>query len=145
MMIWACWMTLMSLSCLEVMMKTFSVMKVYKKYLVQTYTISKPTTKLRMILMTRMMLSQYLPPPSLPSLQLWPLLSQLHILLHIFVDNYFTSAAVFRELLTDNIYACGTARRTRSGFPGDLKEKQPQLKERHVKKCVYMYMLVCVK
>ena len=39
-------------------------------------------------------------------------------------DNFFTSPTLFNCLLQDGIYACGTARMNRKGFPQDLKVKR---------------------
>ena len=50
-----------------------------------------------------------------------PLVGKHH---HIFMDNFFTSPALFRDLLQDGIYACGTVRSNRRGFPQDLKGKR---------------------
>ena len=41
----------------------------------------------------------------------------------IYCDNFFTSATLFRDLLQDNIYACGTYNATRKCYPSDLKGK----------------------
>ena len=41
----------------------------------------------------------------------------------IYCDNFFTSAALFRDLLTDSVHACGTYNTTRKCYPGDLKDK----------------------
>ena len=41
----------------------------------------------------------------------------------IYCDNFFTSAALFRDLLKDDIYACGTYNATRKCYPHDLKGK----------------------
>ena len=49
-----------------------------------------------------------------------PLVGKFH---HVFMDNFFTSAALFADLLLDGIYACGTARSNRKGFPEELKKK----------------------
>ena len=38
----------------------------------------------------------------------------------VYMDNFFTSIPLFRNLLADNIYATGTMRRDRKGFPEDL-------------------------
>ena len=39
---------------------------------------------------------------------------------HVFMDNFFSSVALFRRLLADNIYATGTLRSNRKMFPADL-------------------------
>ena len=41
---------------------------------------------------------------------------------HIYCDNFFTSPILFHDLLNDGIYACGTVRSNRAGFPDDLKK-----------------------
>ena len=41
---------------------------------------------------------------------------------HTFFDNFFTSEKLMKDLLNDGIYACGTARKDRKGFPSTLKE-----------------------
>ena len=45
---------------------------------------------------------------------------------NIYCDNYFTSVILFKDLLKHNIYACGTIRCTRKGYPDDIK---PYLKK----------------
>jgi hypothetical protein len=40
---------------------------------------------------------------------------------HLYFDNYFTSVKLLEDLLSDKIYACGTVRVNRRGFPTDLK------------------------
>lgn len=47
---------------------------------------------------------------------------------HVYFDNYFTSLKLLEDLEKDNIYACGTARKDRKGFPPQLKK--PNLKNR---------------
>ena len=47
---------------------------------------------------------------------------------HVYVDNFFTSAKLLKDLERDGIYGCGTARKNRRGFPPSLKT--PGLKER---------------
>lgn len=37
------------------------------------------------------------------------------------MDNFFASVNLFQELLSENIYCCGTARANRKGFPAMLK------------------------
>ena len=40
---------------------------------------------------------------------------------HIFCDNFFTSVALFDQLHQEGVYATGTMRCDRRGFPADLK------------------------
>ncbi len=40
---------------------------------------------------------------------------------HVYFDNFFTSTALMEDLRHDGIYACGTARKDRRGFPEALK------------------------
>ena len=40
---------------------------------------------------------------------------------HIFCDNFFTSFSLFRNLLADGLYTCGTVKAYLKGFPNDLK------------------------
>ena len=40
---------------------------------------------------------------------------------HVYCDNFFTSFSLFRDLLANGLYACGTVRTHRKGFPNDLK------------------------
>ena len=56
-----------------------------------------------------------------------PLVGKYH---HVFMDNFFTSAALFSDLLLDGIYACGTARSNRKGYPEEFKGKHRGLKKR---------------
>ena len=64
---------------------------------------------------------------------------------HVFFDNFFTSEQLLSDLAEDNIFACGTARKDRRGFPPALKNVK--LKNRsacvHVT-CVCVYACVCV-
>ena len=39
----------------------------------------------------------------------------------LYCDNFFSSPWLFQELLSLQIYACGTVRQTRRGFPQDLR------------------------
>lgn len=39
----------------------------------------------------------------------------------IFCDNFFTSAQLFTDLLSNGVYACGTYNRTRKCYPSDLQ------------------------
>ena len=41
---------------------------------------------------------------------------------HVFFDNFFTNVKLMEDLLADGIYACGTARKDRKGFPPALKK-----------------------
>lgn len=41
---------------------------------------------------------------------------------HVFFDNFFTSEELLQDLLVDDIYACGTARKDLKGFPSELKK-----------------------
>ncbi|XP_060579431.1 piggyBac transposable element-derived protein 4-like [Ruditapes philippinarum] len=40
----------------------------------------------------------------------------------IFFDNFFTSIELMKRLLEDGLYACGTVRVNRKGFPSELKK-----------------------
>ena len=40
---------------------------------------------------------------------------------HVYFDNFFNSFDLLNDLVLDNIYACGTARSNRKGFPDALK------------------------
>src|SRR5215469_13994250 len=46
----------------------------------------------------------------------------------IFMDNYFTSPALFDDLFQRKINACGTVRRDRRGMPGDIVPKSLKMK-----------------
>ena len=39
----------------------------------------------------------------------------------MYCDNFFSSPKLFDELLQRKLYACGTIRQNRKGFPEDLK------------------------
>lgn len=41
---------------------------------------------------------------------------------HVFCDNFFSSVALFLDLLKSGLYACGTLRSNRKYFPADLKQ-----------------------
>ena len=41
---------------------------------------------------------------------------------HVYFDNYYTSPDLFRQLLRETTYACGTVRQNRKGLPEALKE-----------------------
>ena len=40
---------------------------------------------------------------------------------HTFFDNFFTGEKLLPDLLANGVYACGTARKDRRGFPPTLK------------------------
>ena len=62
---------------------------------------------------------------------------------HVFFDNFFTSEELLRDLAEDNIYACGTARKDRRGFPPALKTAK--LKNRSVhSKCMCLCVSTCM-
>ena len=42
---------------------------------------------------------------------------------HIYFDNFFSSPKLLHDLLQDGIYACGTVRVNRRGWPNELKNK----------------------
>ena len=48
-----------------------------------------------------------------------PLKGKFH---HVYFDNFFTSERLVTELEEDGLYACGTARKDRRGFPEQLKK-----------------------
>ena len=41
---------------------------------------------------------------------------------HTFLGNFFTSEKLLQDLLANGVYACGTARKDRRGFPPTLKQ-----------------------
>ena len=41
---------------------------------------------------------------------------------HVYFDNFFTSVQLLEDLEEVGLYACGTARSDRSGFPPSLKK-----------------------
>ena len=43
---------------------------------------------------------------------------------HVYFDNFFNSFELLNDLASDNIFACGTARSNRRGFPEALKKKK---------------------
>ena len=55
---------------------------------------------------------------------------------HVFFDNFFTSEKLLCDLAEDDIYARGTARKDRRGFP-------PALKTAKLKRCAYVCVCVC--
>lgn len=44
-----------------------------------------------------------------------------HRYYHVYCDNFFSSIALFADMLKMGLYACGTLRPNRKGFPQDLK------------------------
>ena len=56
-----------------------------------------------------------------------PLKGKFH---HVYFDNFFTNEQLMTELEEDGVYACGTARKDRKGFPEQLKVN---LKNRYTK------------
>ena len=47
---------------------------------------------------------------------------------HIFCNNFFTSARLVEDLLSNKLYLCGTTHANRTDFPKDLKAKKPKVK-----------------
>ena len=47
---------------------------------------------------------------------------------HIFCDNFFTSVRLAEDLLSNNLYLCGTTRSNRTDFPADLKPNKAEVK-----------------
>ena len=43
---------------------------------------------------------------------------------YVYCDNFFSSVSLFESLLEHHVYACGTVRRDRKGFPNALKHVQ---------------------
>ena len=41
---------------------------------------------------------------------------------HVFFDNCFTNERLLQDLLADDIYSCGTARKDRKGIPPAMKQ-----------------------
>ena len=58
---------------------------------------------------------------------------------HVYFDNFFTSEQLLVDLEKDGIYACGTARKDRRGFPAALK--QVKFKERYAHS--YINIMTC--
>ena len=50
---------------------------------------------------------------------------------HVYFDNFFTSVKLFEDLEKDGIYACGTARADRRGFPKALKQPKLTVSNKH--------------
>ena len=63
---------------------------------------------------------------------------------HVFFDNFFTSEKLLRDLAEDDIYACGTARKDRRGFPPTLKTAKLKNRCACVRACVYACVHVCM-
>ena len=57
---------------------------------------------------------------------------------HVFFDNFFTSEELLRDLAAHNIYACGTARKDRRGFPQALKTAKLKNRSVHSNACVHV-------
>ena len=47
---------------------------------------------------------------------------------HVYFDNFFSSVGLLEDLEEVGLYACGTARTDRKGFPPELKK--PKLSDR---------------
>ena len=47
---------------------------------------------------------------------------------HVYFDNFFSSPKLLNILLAKKTYACGTVRRSRRGYPNDLKGKKNQIR-----------------
>ena len=56
---------------------------------------------------------------------------------HVFFDNFFNSFQLLNDLVSDNIFACGTARSNRIGFPDPLKKIK--FAERYMCRMSYIY------
>jgi hypothetical protein len=50
----------------------------------------------------------------------------------LYMDNLFSSPELFNELVTKQIYCCGTVGPNRKGMPQDLKRKTAKLKMRDI-------------
>ena len=53
--------------------------------------------------------------------------------LKVYVDNYYTSPALFLALYDKGVNACGTVRPNRKYFPKDLKKKKSDFIDSRVK------------
>lgn len=49
---------------------------------------------------------------------------------HLYLDNFYTSPALFQSLYDREIYACGTLRAGRRGFPADIRIDNPRQHDR---------------
>ncbi|XP_033748367.1 piggyBac transposable element-derived protein 4-like isoform X2 [Pecten maximus] len=47
---------------------------------------------------------------------------------HVYVDNFFSSPQLFSDLLKDGLYACGTCRINRKGFPSGISKENVKKK-----------------
>jgi len=54
----------------------------------------------------------------------------------VFMDNYFTSPALFDDLFQRKINACGTVRHDRRGMPRDIGPKSLKIKRENIVTCV---------
>lgn len=61
-----------------------------------------------------------------------PLLNKGH---HLYVDNFYTSLPLFKELFEYNTPACGTIRKTRKGFPTELVKKKQRMGQSSSLRC----------
>ena len=63
---------------------------------------------------------------------------------HVFFDNFFTSEKLLSDLAEDDIYACGTARKDRRGFPPALKMAKLKNRCACVCACVCASVYACI-
>ncbi len=57
---------------------------------------------------------------------------------HVYFDNFFTTYQLLEDLLAVVIYACGTARSDRRGFPAELRLVKLKTRYEYVHVCVYV-------
>ena len=62
---------------------------------------------------------------------------------HVYFDNFFTSLQLLEDLEKDQIYACGTARKDRKGFPEMLKKAKAMVIKLTVSQTRPHPILVC--
>ena len=60
----------------------------------------------------------------------------------VYCDNYFSSPRLFCELLSHQLYACGTVRQTRRDFPLDLRNIRLERGDREVRQSDSLIALV---